>query len=240
MPSPNITPYGDTALLVEFAPEINVAINQQVHQLAKLAMGIKGVNACVPAYNSLLIHFSPEKKSYKKLAEKLHKQIGKLQSVGSLQGKLHRIPVCYHNSLGLDWEEVMAHTKLSKDEIIQLHTQQPYHVFMMGFLLGFGYLGKLDHALQCPRKGQPRKQVPKGAVGIAGWQTGIYPSSAPGGWQIIGQTPINMLGTEQSPSPILQAGDAVQFYEISLEEYFDRKKGNPENPCNLGSLVNLE
>lgn len=220
-----IQPYGDSALLVQWPAKVSRKSNHQVHLLAKLTKPLNGIDRCIPAYHSLLVQFQPSKTSYKKLAKKLNQLLGSFKSNKyQYLGKVHHIPVCYHPTLGLDLQFVLKHTGLSSKAFIRRYTNKCYHVFMMGFLPGFAYLGKVDKALECPRKPRPRLSVPSGAVGLASWQTGVYPTASPGGWQLIGQTP-TVLFDKHTQTSLLQAGDTVRFYEISLKDYQQQIKG---------------
>ena len=129
------------------------------------------------------------------------------------------LPICYDASLGLDIEYVMEQQKLSWQEIVNLHTQTTYHVFMLGFIPGFAFMGKVNHYLEIARKPEPRLKVPKGSVGLAGLQTGIYPDDVPGGWQIIGRTPIPLFQPNNEEPFLFKAGDEVQFYSIDVDTF---------------------
>jgi inhibitor of KinA len=134
---------------------------------------------------------------------------------------IKRIPVCYEDDYAPDMALVCSMKNLKREDVIRLHTQRLYRVYMTGFLPGFPYLGRVDPALEVPRKEQPRARVEAGSVGLAGLQTGIYPVASPGGWQVIGRTPIRLFNHQQTPPVLLEAGDGVQFYAISKHEYQD-------------------
>lgn len=215
-----IKPYGDSAILIEFEQEISQEINAKVnayHQAITQAK-IRGVLACIPAYCSLTISYNPSEIQYKALSQKiLHLDFSK-ETLKENQ-RLLTIPVCYDEVFGLDLEELAQKKSISKAKIIELHTNTMYQVFMLGFLPGFAYLGKLPDTLHSPRKAKPRLKVPQGSVGLAGYQTGIYPSASSGGWQIIGQTPIQVFDIQQKNPFLFQQGDYVKFKAISLEEF---------------------
>ncbi|UJF34438.1 5-oxoprolinase subunit PxpB [Paenibacillus hexagrammi] len=139
--------------------------------------------------------------------------------------KVVEIPVCYGDERGPDLEEVAHYHKLAVEEIIEIHTAKIYTVYMIGFAPGFAYLGGLDERIATPRRSIPRTQLPMGAVGIGGSQTGVYPLQTPGGWNWIGQTPIRLFRPESSPPSLLQAGDEVRFVPISSKEYEELKGG---------------
>ena len=147
------------------------------------------------------------------------------------------IPVCYDEEFGLDIERVMTHTSLTAEEIIQRHTKPLYTVYMMGFLPGFPYLGQLDETLATPRLATPRRSVAKGSVGIGGNQTGIYPLESPGGWNMIGKTPIELFSIDRSEPFFLQAGDSLQFVPIKKSEFYKIKQALAAKPEALDEYV---
>jgi inhibitor of KinA len=133
--------------------------------------------------------------------------------------KIIRIPVCYDERLGIDLENIVTKNKISVDEIIQKHTEEIYLVYCLGFLPGFAYMGKVNERIQIARHASPRKEVMAGSVGIAGMQTGIYPMNSPGGWQIIGRTPLIIFDQDPRVLGKLEAGNRIQFYPISFTEF---------------------
>ena len=188
-------------------------------------------------YNSLLV-------TYNNSIEYVYDDLKALQTFdfGSLESKvykrnLYKIPVCYDLEFGLDLEALSALKSLTVNEVIQLHTAPIYTLYFMGFLPGFLYLGGMDNRLATSRKNEPRKAVLKGAVGIAENQTGIYPNSSPAGWQIIGNSPINLFDTKAEKPSIFEAGDRIQFYAISKPEYHHIKdvirSGNFQLKCEI-------
>jgi len=130
-----------------------------------------------------------------------------------------KIPVCYAEKYGLDLNEISKQKKISISEIIQLHTAKKYRIYMIGFLPGFAYMGEVDKQIAITRKAQPRINVEGGSVGIAGMQTGIYPLDSPGGWQIIGKTPLKLFDKEKDHTVLLQPGDEIEFYPITEDEF---------------------
>jgi inhibitor of KinA len=142
-------------------------------------------------------------------------------------GKHFDIPVCYNDIFGLDLQFVAERNNLDVDEIIKLHTSVTYSVYLIGFLPGFPYLGLVDPKLEVPRKSSPRPRVHAGSIGVAGKQTGIYPFDSPGGWQIIGRTPLNIFDSVQNPPALLEAGDTVSFYAIDEKEFVKIEKSQP-------------
>ena len=218
-----IHPYGDRAVLINFEQIIDPKINAKViaiHQKIK-ASDLAGITFSIPAYCSLTIGFDPQIISYDQLCKHIAVFSNSHSETELEKGKtLHKIPVCYEAEFALDMEDVVSITALTRQEIIDLHTQNTYQVFMIGFLPGFGYMGRLSEKLYCRRKAVPRKKVPALSVGLAGFQTGIYPSEAPGGWQIIGRTPIKIFDPKLQQPFLFKPGDRVEFYPISKPTYF--------------------
>ena len=142
-----------------------------------------------------------------------------LKSPHGFTGRHVKIPVCYDRRFAFDIDQLCSMKNLSAEEAISLHTNQSYHVYLVGFLPGFPYLGFVDRKLEAPRLSSPRANVPAGSVGIAGLQTGIYPLDSPGGWQIIGRTPVRIFAPEKNPPVVAEVGDTVSFYAISVEEF---------------------
>ena len=225
MQAPRIYEIHDQALTIEFSTIINDASHIKVMQLHALLNHhpCKGFIESVPAYSSLTVYFqeqipSQEVKSYViQLLEK-NTDLFSSSTVNTSSTK-HIIPVCYDPSYGLDLVAVAEEKNLSIDEIIALHTSQTFRVYMIGFVPGFAYMGMLPTTLETKRKNVPRLEVPKGSVAIAGLQTGIYPATIPGGWNILGRTPINLFDKTKEPCSFLQAGDLVQFQSITKEAF---------------------
>ena len=221
-----IRPYGDRALLVELAPQIDPATNAAVVALARAvtAAAVPGLGGGVPAYCSLTISYDPAVLPYA-AAEALVRQLHAAAPPPVADyGRLLRVPVCYEAEFGPDLADVAAHAGLPAAEVVRLHTATEFRVYMLGFLPGFAYLGRLPEALRCPRKATPRLRVPAQAVGLAGLQTGIYPVEAPGGWQLIGRTPLPVFEPQRAAPFLFQPGDRVQFYAISAAEFFSQLK----------------
>lgn len=212
---PKILPLGDSSLLVQFGDEIDIQINQNVHALASLldVSPITGMVETVPAYTTLLVQYDPLVVSFIQIKNFLHKKISQIEETATRKLKEVEVPVRYGGEYGVDLEAVARHLHLRIEDVIRIHTQKTYTVFMMGFTPGFPYMGKLDDALIMPRFETPRTRVPAGTVAIAGSQTGIYPIASPGGWQLIGCTPVQLFDPK-SESPFLFApGDEVKFIE---------------------------
>ena len=225
MQAPRIYEIHDQALTIEFSTIISEESHLKVMQWHALLNQhpFKGFIESVTAYSSLTVYFdeeisSQEVKSYViQLLEK-NTDLFSSSTVNTSSTK-HIIPVCYDPSYGLDIVAIAEEKNLSIDEIIAKHTSQTFRVYMIGFVPGFAYMGTLPSILETKRKKIPRLEVPKGSVGIAGLQTGIYPSTIPGGWNILGRTPINLFDKTKEPCSFLQAGDLVQFQSITKEAF---------------------
>jgi inhibitor of KinA len=213
----------DQAITIEFAQNISEATNRRVIALqhAIESNPFKGFIECVPAYGSLTVYFSEQVSAgtVRVLLSDLSTQVADTVHTSSLFGKKICIPVCYDPSLGVDLPWLSSHLNLSVDEIISLHASVSYRVYMIGFIPGFPYMGTLPERLEVPRKQTPSLKIPMGSVAIAGKQTGIYPAEVPGGWQVIGRTPLKMFDPSKSPCSFLNAGDLVQFNPITLEAF---------------------
>ena len=221
---PRIYNIHDQAITIEVAAAINEATNMQVIALqhAVESNPIKGFIEAVPAYSSLTVYFSEQVSAatIRSWLSDLSAHVSNTINTSlTTEGKQISIPVCYDPSLGTDLDWVAAHLNLSLEEIIFLHTSVAYRVYMIGFIPGFPYMGTLPEQLEVPRKQTPSLKIPMGSVAIAGKQTGIYPAEVPGGWQVIGRTPLKMFDLSQSPCSFLNAGDLVTFQPITLEAF---------------------
>jgi inhibitor of KinA len=218
---PRIYNIHDQAITIEFAAAISEAANLQVIALqhAIESNPFKGFIECVPAYGSLTVYFSEQVSTaaVRSWLSDLSAQVSNISL--ATEGKQISIPVCYDPSLGTDLPWVSSHLNLSLEEIISLHTSVAYRVYMIGFIPGFPYMGTLPEQLEVPRKQTPSLKIPMGSVAIAGKQTGIYSAEVPGGWQVIGRTPLKMFDPSQSPCSFLNAGDLVQFNPITLDAF---------------------
>ena len=229
--APRFFPMGDQALIVEFGDRIDPALSAHIAALAQRLRDSHpiGVLDIVPAYTTLALHYDPGAvgsgtSPYEALAETIGSWLKTQSSEISAAGRLIEIPVCYGGAFGEDLEPLARSRGLSADEVIAIHSGAPYHVHMLGFVPGFAYLGGLDARLATPRRDTPRARVPAGSVAIAGGQTGIYPLDTPGGWQIIGRTPLQLFKPDASPPSLLNAGDTVRFVAISAQEFEARSK----------------
>jgi len=222
-------PFGDTALVVEFGNVISLEINAKVIALSEAAKEaeIEGVEELVPTYRSLLVRYNPLRTSYEQLVFCI-KDIERMlkEPSAEVKGRRITIPVVYGSEYGPDLTHVARFHRLSEKQVIKLHSEREYRVYMIGFVAGFPYLGEVPDEIATPRLETPRLKVPAGSVGIAEKQTGIYPCEAPGGWQIIGKTPIKLFNLLQQPPALLKPGDIVKFEPIPAKEF-----ETIEKPC---------
>ncbi len=224
-----IFPIGDSAITIDFGNTINESINKEViarfNQLQEKPL--PGLIEMIPAYSSLTIYYdilALKKKInntttvFEWTKEQLEEKLKMPVQENIIEERLVRIPVCYDGEFSPDIQELAAEKNISVDEVIEIHTSATYKVYMLGFLPGFAYMGEVDEKITIPRKPQPQN-VLAGSVGIAGKQTGIYPLASPGGWQIIGRTPLKLFDTDREEPVLLKAGEFVQFFSISKDEF---------------------
>jgi KipI family sensor histidine kinase inhibitor len=217
---------GDRGLLLEFGDEIHRTINEKVRRMA-LALQedpLPGVVETVPTYRSLLVLYDPLILPLGRLKEHLYSIEGRLQEAPPSQPRLKRIPVSYGGEFGPDLTTVAEYHHTTPEAVIRLHCSQPYLVYLIGFMPGFPYMGELPEGLITPRLKTPRLSVPAGSVAIAQKQTGIYPVNSPGGWRILGRTPLKLFDPGKDPPAYLQMGDQVEFFRIREQEYGDWKE----------------
>jgi inhibitor of KinA len=210
---PKIVPLGDSALLVKLGDEIDITINQRVHALAALIKNspANGIVETAPAYATLLVHYDPLILSFVQIKKYLREKMTQVRDYESRKRKRVEIPVRYGGEYGVDLESVASHCQLQIKDVIRIHSEKLYTVFMMGFTPGFPYMGKLDDAIVTPRLETPRTHVSAGTVAIAGSQTGIYPIDSPGGWQLIGWTPLQLFNPGSESPFLFSPGDEVKF-----------------------------
>ncbi|BAQ10629.1 allophanate hydrolase subunit 1 [Bacillus sp. OxB-1] len=234
---PLIQPLGDSALFVQLGEGIAPAIHEKVKNLLHLLTEhpFEGWIECVPAYNNITVYYDPTQvlrslslepgTSFQKVSAYIQKLLQQSEEQAAGKGRTVTIPVLYGGEYGPDLAHVAEANGLTTDEVIQIHSENEYLVYMIGFAPGFPFMGGMDERIATPRKESPRMAIHPGSVGIAGKQTGIYPLETPGGWQIIGRTPIDLFLPEQTPPTLLQAGDIIRFAPISPVEYNEIKEG---------------
>lgn len=231
-PFPHTYPCGDSALTVVLGDGISADTHQKV--MALFACIKKnppaGLRDVIPAYHSLTLVYDvvvlkkkdPSLHAYEQMRSYVDAALQKTSDVNRTSRTVN-IPVCYDASLAPDLGSLAASHGIAVEEVIRLHTSKTYRVYMIGFLPGFAYMGSVDEKINTPRKTSPRTLVPAGSVGIAGEQTGIYPFDSPGGWQLIGQTPLKMFDAGKEMPCFLQPGDEVCFYPVPLHEFYKIK-----------------
>lgn len=212
---------GDHALVAEFGNEISKEINHQVRALAFLLdqEPVEGITEMVPTYRSLMIHYNPLIIDEKGMIAALEKKEKKLNSLELPPPMVTEIPTLYGGEYGPDLMDVAKHTGLAEQEVINIHSSTEYLIYMLGFTPGFPYLGGMDPRIAAPRLSKPRTKIKKGSVGIANTQTGIYSVDSPGGWKLIGWTPVPLFEPEGKSPFLLKAGDYLKFRPIDMEEY---------------------
>lgn len=210
---PTIVPLGDSSILVQFGEEMDLAINQRVHALANLieVSPMQGIIETVPAYAALLVQYDPLIISFTQVRDFLRGKMSQAEEDTFRKPRQVQVPVRYGGGYGVDLESVARHLQLQVEDVIRIHSGKIYTVYMMGFTPGFPYMGKLDDALVMPRLETPRTRVPAGTVAIAGAQTGIYPIASPGGWQLIGWTPLKLFDPNSDQPFLFSPGDEVKF-----------------------------
>lgn len=227
--------FGEQAILVNFEQQIQEGINQQVLQLntAIQKANLSAITFTIPAYCSLTVGYDPaliDDETLRLLILNLMET--KTDAITQNETRQLSVPVCYDAAFALDLASLAKEKAMTSETIIQSHTAQAYKVYMLGFLPGFTFMGKLPPSLACKRKKKPRLKVPALSVGLAGEQTGIYPSEVPGGWQIIGRTPLPIFDAAKKHPFLFQAGDQVQFYPISKKEFATIQKDITTNTFN--------
>jgi inhibitor of KinA len=235
-PSYKLSSLGDNALIVDFGNVIDESINKVVHSLFYQLQHdpIPGMIEAVPAYSSLTIYYdilfirnklNKQIPAFEWIAEGLKKHVSKENVETGDPQLLIKIPVCYENGYAPDLGFIASGNNISTEEVIYLHTSTTYHVYMLGFLPGFAYMGMVDEKIASSRKQKP-VFVEAGSIGIAGKQTGIYPFRSQGGWQIIGRTPLKLFDKEKINPVLFKPGDKIQFYSINKNEFEDFKSRN--------------
>jgi inhibitor of KinA len=214
-------PASDQSLLIYFGQQISLECHHQVVTLLRLLESepVAGIRNLHPGYCSLLVKFDGLKITHKELEEILQRYLDRLEDVDLPEPRQMEVPVCYGGEYGPDLCDVSAMHGLSPDEIINLHVSATYIVYFLGFVPGFAYLGGLPESLVTPRLDTPRTKVPAGSVGIGGNQTGVYPFATPGGWRLLGRTPISMFRRDRDDMSFLSIGDRVRFIPISRERF---------------------
>jgi inhibitor of KinA len=217
----------DQAVLVYLGEEIGLATHQRVRHLLQLLLKHppEWLRNLQPAYTSLMVTFDPCLTDHAEVEAALRLFEIRAEKMSRPRPRVIEIPVCYGGEFGPDLEDVAKLHRLEKVEIIALHTSQNYHAYFLGFVPGFAYLGDLPESVVTPRLDSPRRKVPAGSVGIAGRQTGVYPFATPGGWRLIGRTPLAMFRPNRKPMTTISMGDEVRFRSITHKEFLQLESG---------------
>jgi inhibitor of KinA len=223
---------GDSAFRVEYPARLDATTNTVVRALAAAvtAAGLPGVRDVVPTAHAVAVYFDPLRTDYEALVERVEREAALAETATDATASLPdvepiAVPVCYGGEFGPDLAAVAAFAGLDAADVVALHSGPTYRVFMLGFVPGFAYLGTVDARIAAPRLATPRVRVPAGAVGIAGTQTGIYPGAGPGGWQIVGRTPVAPFDLTRAEPFLFQVGDCVRFYPVSAADFADQGDG---------------
>jgi len=220
---PRFLPLGDRALCVELGDSISEATNRRVHSLSReiARLGARGVLEVVPTYRSLVVYYDPLSISHADLVSRIGELDGTLEEGEAVAPRLVEIPTLYGGEYGPDIGDVAGHNGISEAEVIEIHSGTDYPVYMMGFLPGFPYLGGMSEKIATPRLKTPRSTIPAGSVAIADRQTGIYPVESPGGWRLIGRTPISLFDPTREPPVAIEPGDYLRFVQVDESQYAD-------------------
>lgn len=234
-----MSPLGDSAVIIQLGEGISEQTHRVVSALTKRIENdpFPGFIECVPAFTSVTVFYQPFEvyrkmesgkavdSPYEKVKALIEHHLQELTMEEETNQRTVEIPVCYGGGFGPDLEEVADINGLTAQEVIDIHTSGEYLVYMIGFAPGFPYLGGMSEKIAVPRRSSPRTSIPAGSVGIAGMQTGVYPLSTPGGWQLIGNTPLELFKPYEQPPSLLRAGDIVKFVSVTEEEYHALKEG---------------
>lgn len=219
---PTISPVGDRAISIDFGQVIDPTINRHIRQTIERIkeLQLDGIIELVPTYCALLVEYDAMLYSYSEICNIIEPTLeeGMTNRTNELVTVVE-VPTVYGGEFGPDLSFVASHNHLSEDEVISIHSGTDYLVYMLGFIPGFTYLGGMDLRIATPRLSSPRTLIPAGSVGIAGEQTGTYPSDSPGGWQIIGRTPVTMYDMSKAQAALLKAGDYVRYVPIDESEF---------------------
>ena len=219
---PTISPVGDRAISIDFGQVIDPTINRHIRQTIERIkeLQLEGIIELVPTYCALLVEYDAMLYSYSEICNIIEPTLEKgMTDTTNELVTVVEVPTVYGGEFGPDLSFVASHNHLSEDEVIAIHSGTDYLVYMLGFIPGFTYLGGMDSRIATPRLSSPRTLIPAGSVGIAGEQTGTYPSDSPGGWQIIGRTPVTMYDMSKAQVALLNAGDYVRYVPIDESEF---------------------
>ena len=214
-------PMGDRGILISFEQKISPDISSKIHLFTKKldAEANPAIVEIIPAYATVCVVYEPMLMDYESVKNYLSGFLDDLNDAGSISATVFEIPVLYNEETGPDMNFVSEHSGLSAGEIISIHTSREYLIYMLGFAPGFPYLGGMDERIAAPRLKVPRQKITPGSVGIAGSQTGMYSIESPGGWQLIGRTPVKLYDHERTPSVYYSAGDYIKYRAVDEDEF---------------------
>ncbi|SHJ20455.1 sensor histidine kinase inhibitor, KipI family [Dethiosulfatibacter aminovorans DSM 17477] len=226
---PKVMAISDNSIMIEYPAEISEEINRCIRSVTR-EIGDRISDLIVdiiPAYHTITVNYDCLDVDYNSLLEKIEEIVSMSMDDGDEEREIVEIPVCYEEPYGLDIDEVCSIHNMTREELVKRHTAPEYLVYMVGFTPGFPYLGGMDESIATPRKKEPRSRIPAGSVGIAGSQTGVYPIESPGGWQIIGRTPLKLFDPYRENPVLIEAGQYIKYRSISSKEYEEMER-NPE------------
>lgn len=217
----SFSPLGDQAIVIEAGNAINEQTQQQIRMISGLleTETPDWIIEFIPAFTTVSVFYNPVTISYEEAKTELQKLLQQTATAQTSEPRTVEIPVCYGGEFGPDLDFVASHNGLTPEEVIQIHTAGDYSVYMIGFAPGFPFIGGMSEKIAAPRRPSPRLRIPERTVGIAGMQTGVYPIETPGGWQLIGRTPLRLFRPENDIPSLLRAGDKIIFRQINEQEY---------------------
>ena len=220
--APKFLAAGDRAIVIELGDEISIECNRRIHSLHReiLRENVPGIIDIIPTYRSILVQYDVSLVSFGELKDRLSVVEGSSDEGAEENVNVVEFPVLYGGDYGPDLQYVARNAEMEVDEVIELHSGTEYPVYMMGFTPGFPYLGGMSDKIATPRLDTPRGVIPAGSVGIAEAQTGVYPIESPGGWRLIGRTPLCLFDVTRTPPSLIEAGDRVRFVPLSGEEEY--------------------
>lgn len=213
---------GDSALVIELGNEISPVINFKLKKITEFLDNLnkQGIKDLLPTYRSIIVYYNPLLVSFDEIKNVVEENCNfQDEKIDKIEKEIVEIPVLYGGEYGPDLENIATHNNITTEEVIKIHTSGEYLVYMLGFTPGFPYLGGMSKKIATPRLKEPRTKIPAGSVGIAGEQTGVYPIESPGGWQLLGRSPLNFFSPNSDKPFLLKAGQYIKFVSITKEEY---------------------
>jgi len=217
---------GDSALVIELGNEISPVINFKLKKITEFLDNLnkQGIRDLLPTYRSIIVYYNPLLVSFDEIKNIVEENCNfENEKTDEIEKEIVEIPVLYGGEYGPDLENIATHNNITTEEVIKIHTSGEYLVYMLGFTPGFPYLGGMSKKIATPRLKEPRTKIPAGSVGIAGEQTGVYPIESPGGWQLLGRSPLNFFNPNSDKPFLLKAGQYIKFVSITKEEYLKLK-----------------